>query len=147
MAQNTEDYRTVHGIHGHTHSHFPNDFTEIIKEAVKEAIIELMDTPEGRKAFGPLMFDAVGQYIKSYALDLEKHHPDGTIERVKENGDILAFIAKWISQAEGAIRGVQSDAAQARNRAAETRDMLAVAMSRAANRIIEPENRTKEIDR
>ena len=97
----------------------------VIKEAVKEAIAELMATPEGRNAFGPVMFDAVGQYINSYALDLEKHHTDGTIERVKENGDILSFIAKWISQTEGAIRGVQSDAAQARNRAAETRDMTA----------------------
>lgn len=112
---------------------------DVIKEAVKEAIIELMDTPEGRKAFGPLMMEAVGQWVTGYMLDLEKHHPDGTVERVKENGDILAFIAKWISQAEGAIRGVQSDAAQARNRAAETRDMLAVVMSRAANR-------PKEID-
>ena len=108
---------------------------DVIKEAVKEAIIELMATPEGRNAFGPVMFDAVGQYINSYALDLEKHHTDGTIERVKENGDILSFIAKWISQTEGAIRGVQSDAAQARNRAAETRDMLAVAMSRRVNAI------------
>ena len=95
-----------------------------IKKIVKEAILELMATDEGRKAFGPLVFDAVGQWMQSYELDLERTHKDGTIERVKERGDILSFIAAWISRAEGAVRGCQADAASARNKATQTRDIF-----------------------
>ncbi|WP_054031254.1 hypothetical protein [Desulfatitalea tepidiphila] len=98
---------------------------ETLKEAVKEAIVELMATPEGRAAFGPVVFDSVGQYIQNfYELDLEKHHGDGTVERVKQRGDILIYIAEWIGKAEGALRGVQSDAGRAMNRAREARDMV-----------------------
>ncbi|HBA84918.1 MAG TPA: hypothetical protein DCZ95_12560 [Verrucomicrobia bacterium] len=104
---------------------------DIIKAAVKESIVELMATDEGRQAFGPVVFDAVGQYLQSYELDLERTHPDGTVERLKERGDILSFIAGWISKGEGAIRGCQVDAARARDRATETRDMLAAVASRA----------------
>lgn len=106
------------------------------KEKIKAVVIEALDECLASEAFkvaiGPIVFDAVGQYLHSYELDLEKHHKDGTVERVKEKGDILAFIAKWISQSEAALRGVQSDACQARNRATETRDMVAAAMSIAA---------------
>lgn len=116
---------------------------DLIKAAVKEAIVELMASPEGRQAFGPLMMDAVGQWIGGYMIEMEKHHPDGTIERVKQPGDILAHISEWIKNSEGAIRGCQADAAAARNRAAETRDIMAEIAQRAAEssrvRLIETE--------
>jgi hypothetical protein len=107
------------------------------KGVIKEAIIELMATDEGKQAFGPVVFDAIGQWLQSYELDLERTHPDGTIERVKERGDILSFIAHWISRSEGAIRGCQEDAAAARNKAVQTRNLLMEA--------IESSQRRKEI--
>ena len=102
----------------------------VIKEEVKEAIIELMSTREGKEAFGPLMFDAVGQYIKSYRLQYEKHHRDGTIEKIDKIGDILSYIVEWISKSEGALRGVQVDASKARNSATQARNIIAMAVSK-----------------
>jgi hypothetical protein len=43
----------------------------------------------------------------------------------EEERDILDFMAVYLPQVEGAIRGCQADSAQARNRSAQTRDMLA----------------------
>lgn len=104
------------------------------KGIIKEAILELMATDEGKEAFGSLMMDAVGQWLRSYELDLERTHPDGTVERVKEKGDILAFIAQWISRSEGAIRGCQADAAAARNKSTQTRDIIYQLAERAEQR-------------
>jgi len=117
---------------------------EVIKEAVKEAIVELMETPEGKSAFGPLVYDAIGQWLQSYEIEMEKHHPGGAIEVVKQRGDILAHIAHWIKNSEGAIRGVQADAAEARNRSAETRDIIyQMAEQATARKLIAHEGEVK----
>lgn len=71
------------------------------------------------------MLKALTRHFQSYEVDLECRHPDGAVEVKKERGDILGFIAQWIKNSEGAIRGCQADAAAARNRAVETRDVLA----------------------
>lgn len=76
----------------------------MIKNEVKKALQEFFESEDGRN----LIVKAV-RTAMVYDLELEKHHKDDTIERIKERGDILTYIAGWISKSEGAIRGCQQD--------------------------------------
>jgi len=82
----------------------------MIKKIIIEALHECFESESGRK----LIVKAV-RTAMIYDLELEIHHKDDTIEKVKRKGDILGYIAKWIKSSEGAIRGCQQDTEKAVN--------------------------------
>ncbi len=108
-----------------------------LKRVITEALVDLIRSEEGEALIGTVVLKALAQHFGSYALDMEKTHPDGTVERFQQKGDPLALICQWIKNTEGAIRGCQSDAAQARNRAGQVRDMMLVAMGERHPEILE----------
>lgn len=93
------------------------------KDIIKEALGEYFESEQGETMLGTIVCKALYQHINSYEFEMEKTTPDGVKEAKTIKGDILKYIAQWIKNSEGAIRGVQSDAAQARNRAVEARDV------------------------
>lgn len=101
---------------------------EKFKRLVGAALEDFLKTGSGEALVGNIVLRALRQHFSSYELEMETTHPDGTTERFTRKGDPLALICQWIKNTEGAIRGCQSDAAQARNRSAQVRDMMLVAM-------------------
>jgi hypothetical protein len=57
-------------------------------------------------------------------ITFERTDAEGVKEHVKETHNLLDVLAAWLKNTEGALRGCQADAASARNRATETRDMI-----------------------
>lgn len=99
------------------------------KRIIKEAMTEFFRSEEGEALIGNMVLTAIRIHFSGYELAMEKTHPDGGVEKYTQTGDPLALICKWIKDAEGAIRGCQSDSAKSRNYSANMRDMLAAALT------------------
>ena len=98
---------------------------ENFKKIITEALTDFFTSEPGRQLVGKIVFDALRQALV-YEIEME----DATSEpgKIKEKivrGDILSHIGAWIKNSEGAIRGVQADAAAARNRAGQVRTAAA----------------------
>ncbi len=107
---------------------------EKFKDLIKEALAEFIETERGEALLGNIVLNAIRQHFYNYEMAMEKVHPDGGIEKYIHKGDPLALICKWVKNAEGAIRGCQSDAAQARNKAVQVRNMIAQAVAKSEER-------------
>ena len=94
------------------------------KELIKEAMAEFFASTEGETIIGTIVCKALYQNLNSYEFEMEHTAPDGVKEAKIVKGDILKFIAQWIKNSEGAIRGAQADAAKARNRAGEALQVI-----------------------
>ena len=106
------------------------------KELIKEAMAEFFASTEGETIIGTIVCKALYQNLNSYEFEMEHTAPDGVKEAKIVKGDILKFIAQWIKNSEGAIRGAQADAAKARNRAGQA---LAVIQALAEAATAQPE--------
>ena len=91
------------------------------KSDITAALTEFFSSEDGRQLVGGLFFDAIRQAMV-YDIEYEDNSEPGKTRIKTEQGDILSHIAKWIMNSEGAIRGVQADAAAARNRAGQARE-------------------------
>ena len=94
------------------------------QEKFNELMINFLKSKEGEAAVGSIMLAAIAQSLER-EMEFEDGHtePGKTIHRTKTI-NVLDQLVFYLPHVEAAIRGVQSDAAQARNRAANTRDIL-----------------------
>jgi hypothetical protein len=99
-----------------------------IKKQVQAGICELIEDDAFVDRLGNLLF-AVVQKALEEALTAEinfvdgKGNPGRAVERT-EKVNMIAWLAKYIPEIEGRLLGVQADAAAARNRSAQVRDMI-----------------------
>ena len=97
-------------------------------EEIKKMALTILADPEIEQAVGSIVFKAVVQ-ATNFAFTREIAMEDGTSEpgRVVEKNsekNVICFLAEYIPNLVGALRGCQADAASARNRATETRNGL-----------------------
>ena len=87
-------------------------------------MLNFLKSKEGETAIGTIMKKAIDQsLLREILFEDGKSDPGRVIEK-KEVINILDHIAKYMPYVEGALRGVQVDAAVARDRSVQTRDML-----------------------
>ena len=98
-----------------------NIIREWLKNIIREALADFFASEAGDNLLGQIMLNVLRFQLNGYELKLQKKNPDGTVENYTELGDPLAFLCNYFPNIEGAIRGAQSDAAQARNRAGQAR--------------------------
>jgi hypothetical protein len=91
----------------------------MIKKIVIEALTEFFSSSAGKELVKQAVNDALIYDIKS-----EKTLPDGRVEIIEEKRHALAAMITYLSRTEGAIRGCQEDAAAARNKAVQTRELV-----------------------
>lgn len=114
----------------------------MIKKAVIEALKEFFSSDEGMEILSVVINRAL-----EYEVKAEKTHPDGRTEIVTETRHALAAMLSYLSRTEGAIRGCQADAAAARNKATQTRDiMLRMAAKIYNGPLIEQAEKVSEIE-
>jgi len=89
------------------------------KSIIVEALKDFFSSEDGEALIGNIAIKALAQHLNSYEWEMEKHGKDGSVKVETIQGNVLAYISQWIKNAEGAVRGVQADADQARNRSAE----------------------------
>lgn len=107
----------------------------MIKKAIKEALEEFVKSAEFELAINRALMRE---------FELERTDAAGRVEKIKETANVLDVLAIWLRNAEGAIRGCQADAASARNKATQTRDLiLSLADDRAR---LEPPEKILEIE-
>lgn len=108
--------------------------TEKLKEIIKESLEEFFQSEKGEEILGNIILKAAYQ-----SMQRDMTWEDGTSEpgRIIEktgNVNLLDRLIYYLPRLEGAIRGCQSDAAEARNRAAETRDLIIEAIEMSSNK-------------
>lgn len=97
---------------------------------IKEALKEFFFSEEGERIIGQIVIKAVNQAL-AREIQFEDRKADPGNPKIKtENWNVLDWLCKYLPSLEGAMRGVQNDADQARNRAIETRDMVARAIEK-----------------
>jgi hypothetical protein len=91
---------------------------------ITAALADFFKSEQGQALIGNIVLKAVNQ-----ALTLDVQYEDGKSDpgRVVEKTEtwhMRDWLYKYMPHIEGALRGVQADAATARNRAVQTRDMV-----------------------
>lgn len=99
------------------------------KEKIKQALFDVIQSEAFEQRVGDIVLKAVGQALVRQ-IEIERGQPDGTVKSAWENWDVLEFLVRYIPRLEGAVRGVQKDAAAARNRATQTRDFVGAIFDR-----------------
>lgn len=99
---------------------------EQFKTIIKEAMAEFLQSPEGEAMIGNIMLKAVDQAMKREIRFEDGKSEPGRIVEKTEPWNILDWLVKYLPHVEAAVRGCQSDAAAAKNRAAQAREMLGV---------------------
>lgn len=90
------------------------------KTVMREAMGEYFASEDGRRVIGLAVYDAVNAVMMAeIRMEDGKSDPGRVVERI-ETVNVLHFLARYLPGLEASLRGVQSDAAQARNRAAES---------------------------
>ena len=120
-----------------------------LKGILKEALTEFFSSDEGRKVFGQIVFDAINEAMLAEINFEDGKSESGRIVEKTETVNMIQFLARYIPGLEGSLRGVQSDAAQARNRAAEARNgvgqLISVAQELARVQIESRDKTTAQI--
>lgn len=91
----------------------------MLKKIVIEALTEFFLSEAGKE----IMTTVINQALE-YELKCEKSDAAGRTEIVTERRHALAALLGYMSGIEGALRGCQHDAAAARNKAVETRNLI-----------------------
>lgn len=116
----------------------------MIEKVIENALIKFFESERGETLIGNIVIKAVDQaMIRKVQFEDSKSEPGRIIEKTEE-WNILDWIAKYFPYMEGALRGVQSDAAQARNRSVEVKDVLTKVMKQQAEIIDLPQVRRIE---
>lgn len=87
---------------------------------------------EGEAAIGQIMLSAIAQSMTREMTFEDATSQPGRVIAEKRTVNVLDQLVTYMPHIEAAIRGCQSDAAQARNRSANTRDLL-LGICRAAS--------------
>ena len=83
---------------------------------MQEELKKFFQSEEGETLIGNIVMKAVDQALsRKVSMEDGKSNPGRVIEK-ETKVNILDHLAKYLPYLEGAIRGCQSDAAQARNR-------------------------------
>lgn len=94
-----------------------------IIEAVEAGIARFLESKKGEALIGTIMLKAINQSLtRKVRFEDGKSEPGRTVERT-ETVNAIDWMIKYAPYMEAALRGVQSDAASARNCAAEARDI------------------------
>lgn len=92
----------------------------ILKEVVRESLEEYFAGKEGQLLIGRAVYAAVqGAMTAEIEIEDGKSEPGRTVAK-KRRVNVLHFLAQYLPGVEAAIRGCQSDAAKAKNRAAQS---------------------------
>jgi len=95
-------------------------------------MLAFLKSEAGSDVFGTIVKQAIGEsLLREIRFEDGKSEPGRIVEKT-ETWNILDWLATYLPHIESSIRGCQSDAAQARNRAANTRDLL-LGICRAAS--------------
>ena len=105
----------------------------MIKKLIKEALFEFFKSEEGETLIGTIVLKAVNQALtKEMEYEDGKTDPGRTVVK-KTEVNVLDQTLAYMASVEGAIRGCQSDAAKARNRAVETKELIGNLIERINN--------------
>jgi len=80
----------------------------------KRQFVKLLEDPDVEKALGRIMMKAFNQAMER-DIKVEVGQPGGPPVIEEKRWHILDFIAHYLPQVEGAIRGAQADSAKAHN--------------------------------
>ena len=91
---------------------------------IQKELVKFFQSEEGEALIGQIMIKAIGiAMVREVTVEDGKSEPGRVVEKtIKVNA--LDWLMKYLPHVEGAIRGCQSDSAQARNRSAQALDAL-----------------------
>ena len=96
----------------------------MFKKALTKALTNFFESPKGEKLIGTIVLNAVSQSLnRTIQVEDGKTEPGKKVIK-NENVNLLDFMARYLPSVEASIRGVQVDAAQARNRSQQTLNVM-----------------------
>jgi hypothetical protein len=107
----------------------------VIERAIEKALVRFFESERGERLLGSIVIKAVNQALTREIRFEDSKENRGRVVEKTETWNILDWLVKYFPYMEGALRGCQSDAAQARNRASEVKQALhglTMAFSRVA---------------
>ena len=91
----------------------------MLKKNIKEALTDFLKSEEGEALIGNIVMKAVSQsMLRKVMIEDGTTDPPHVVEK-EITINALDHLMKYVPRIEGAIRGCQSDSAQARNRSAD----------------------------
>ncbi len=92
----------------------------MFEKALTKALHKFFESPAGETLIGNIMLKSVSQsFNRTIQIEDGKTEPGKKVIK-DENVNVLDFLARYLPSVEASIRGVQVDAAQARNRSQNT---------------------------
>lgn len=127
---------------------FSKELTEKDRKLVEEIVNQMKDyfkSEEFEIIVGNIVFKGMKQSLRREIRFEDSKTETGRVVEKTETWDILDWLVRYFPYMEGALRGVQSDADQARNRASEVKQLLAIQLS-TFHEIIEKLEAAKETE-
>lgn len=106
------------------------------KEIIKEALAEFIRSPEGEALIGNIVIKGVNQAMTRKMLFEDGTSEPGRVIEKEQDVHVLEQLIIYLGRTEGALRGVQSDAAQARDRSGQVADILTTIADKIESRTL-----------
>jgi len=91
---------------------------------IQDELKEFFESEAGENLIGQIVLKAVNQAMnRDITFEDGKTNPGRVVEKT-ETWNLLDWLVKYLPHVEAAVRGCQADAAKARNRSTEVRDVL-----------------------
>jgi len=95
---------------------------------IQKELTKFFTSEEGETIIGQIVLNCVNQALKREIKFEDGRSDPGRVVEKSEVWNILDWIVKYLPRVESAVRGCQSDSAQARNRSNEVKSVLGAIM-------------------